>query len=345
MGGDNAPSAVVAGAVIAVRRHDADVVLVGRREACATALAAEGALAEQESGRIRLADASEVVEMDEHPAAAVRGKRDSSIVRACEEVASSRAAAVVSAGNSGAVLAAALLTIKRAPGVARPAIGALVPTLTGRAYVLDVGANADCKPEWLAQFALMGVVYARLMMGVDRPRVGLLSSGSEPGKGSALVQAAAALIAATSVDFAGNVEGPELFRGACDVIVTDGFTGNIALKTAEGVAEFLFATLRKEASADARAKLGGLLLKPRLRGVRDRLDYRHTGGALLLGVAGEVIIAHGRSDAVAIANAITVAATAAEHDVSGAIGRALSESAPQQADEPASVEAVTRSAT
>jgi glycerol-3-phosphate acyltransferase PlsX len=261
--------------------------------------------------------------MDEHPAQAVRAKRDSSIVRACELVAQGVARAVVSAGNSGAVLAAALFAIRRIPGVARPAIGALLPGLERRTFLLDVGANTDCRAEWLAQFGVMGSVYARSLMGVAEPRVALLSNGEEPGKGSSLVQAAHPLLAAAPIRFTGNVEGRDLMSGACDVAVTDGFTGNVALKAAEGVGEYLFAVLRREARASRRAMLGGLLLRPRLRAIRDRVDYRATGGALLLGVAGEVVIAHGRSDATAIANAIRVAERAVEKDVSGTIAAAL----------------------
>jgi glycerol-3-phosphate acyltransferase PlsX len=326
MGGDNAPDAIVQGAVTGGDGRACRVILVGRRDAIESALrrCVEPADLEKVRGRIEIVDATEVVEMDEHPAQAVRAKRDSSIVRACELVAQGRAQAVVSAGNSGAVLAAALFTLKRIPGIARPAIGALLPGLDdGRTFLLDVGANADVRPEWLAQFAVMGSVYARTMMGVAEPRVALLSNGEEPGKGSALIQAAHPLLAAAPIRFTGNVEGRELLSGACDVAVTDGFTGNIALKTAEGVGEYLFTVLRREAKASRRAMLGGLLLKPRLRAIRDRVDYRATGGALLLGVAGEVVIAHGRSDATAIDNAIGVARTAVEKDVSGTIAAAM----------------------
>jgi len=331
MGGDHAPDAVVAGAVEAVRAAPGRrLLLVGRAddiEAALTRHVEAAAMAEVRS-RVDIVHAAEVVGMDEHPAQAVRAKRDSSIVRACELVAQGRARAVVSAGNSGAVLAAALFGVKRIPGVARPAIGALLPGLDTRTFLLDVGTNADVRPEWLAQFAVMGSIYARTMMGVAEPRVALLSNGEEPGKGSALIQAAHPLLVAAPVRFVGNVEGRELLSGACDVAVTDGFTGNVALKTAEGVGEYLFAVLRREARASRRAMVGGLLLKPRLRAVRDGVDYRATGGALLLGVAGEVVIAHGRSDATAIANAIRVAHTAAERDVSGTIAAAL----PREAD-------------
>ncbi|HEY2705759.1 MAG TPA: phosphate acyltransferase PlsX [Candidatus Dormibacteraeota bacterium] len=326
MGGDHAPDAVVAGAVTAVESRGCRVILVGRRDAVETSLrrCVQPPDLERVRSRIEVFEASEVVEMDEHPAQAVRAKRDSSIVRACELAAQGRAQAVVSAGNSGAVLAAALFTLRRIPGIARPAIGALLPGRDdARTFLLDVGANADVRAEWLAQFAVMGSVYARTMMGVADPRVALLSNGEEPGKGSALIQAAHPLLAAAPIRFTGNIEGRDLLSGRCDVAVTDGFTGNVALKTAEGVGEYLFAVLRHEARTSRRAMLGGLLLKPRLRAVRDRVDYRATGGALLLGVAGEVVIAHGRSDATAIDNAIGVAATAVQHHVSGTIAAAM----------------------
>jgi phosphate acyltransferase len=325
MGGDHAPEEIVRGALARLRAPGrVRVALVGRRDAVEAVLGRHlGAEEAEVRRRVEVVDAAEVVGMEEHPAQAVRAKRDSSIVRACELVARGDAQAVVSAGNSGAVLAAALFAVRRIPGVARPAIGALLPALMGRTFLLDVGANTDCRADWLAQFGVMGSVYARAMMGVAEPRVALLSNGEEPGKGSALVQAAHELLAAARIRFTGNVEGRQLMSGACDVAVTDGFTGNVALKTAEGVGEYLFAVLRREARASRRAMLGGLLLKPRLRAIRDRVDYRATGGALLLGVAGEVVIAHGRSDATAVDNAIRVAESAVERGVSGTIAAAL----------------------
>src|SRR5438270_11001495 len=262
MGGDNAPHAIVAGAVRAVAELGVPVTLVGRREVIDAALTAAGG-APRDS--LRISNARDVIEMDEHPANAVRAKRDASIVRACALVAEGKAGAAVSAGNSGAMLAAALFTVKRAAGVARPAIGASFPTATGQTFILDVGANTDCKPEWLAQFAVMGEVYARTMLGVAQPRVALLSNGEEAEKGSELVRASRPLIEKLPLRFVGNVEGKDVLRGACDVAVTDGFSGNLVLKTADGVAEFLFATIRPEARQTAGGKLGGALLQPRLR--------------------------------------------------------------------------------
>jgi glycerol-3-phosphate acyltransferase PlsX len=323
MGGDQAPAEIVRGALRAVTELHIPVMLVGRRELLETELARIEGPETVSRARLTVVDAREVVEMDEHPANAVRSKRDSSVVRACALVAEGKAGAAVSAGNRGAVLAAALFTVKRIPGIARPAIGALLPSRGARTFLLDVGANTDCKPDWLAQFALMGAVYARTMMGVEAPRVALLSNGEEAGKGSQLVQEAHPLLAASALHFTGNVESKELFSGVCDVAVCDGFVGNVALKTAEGVGEYLFAELRDAAMSSVRGKLGGQLLKPRLRAVRDGVDYRQTGGALLLGVTGEVVIAHGRSDALAVMNAIRVAAEASQRDVSGTIAREL----------------------
>jgi phosphate acyltransferase len=337
MGGDNAPREIVRGALLGAARFAVPIVLVGRRadierelgaaladgELVKAAGATASSLAEARS-RLSIVEAAEVVGMDEHPAAAVRAKKDASVVVACELVASGRARGAVSAGNSGAVLAAALFHVKRLPGVARPAIGTTLPRSDGGStFLVDVGANADCKAEWLAQFGVMGSVYARAMMGVASPRVGLLSNGEEPGKGSALVQAASPLLAAAPIRFVGNVEGKDLFHDVCDVAVTDGFTGNIALKTAEGIGEFLFAAISTEARKSLQGKVGGALLKPKLRPIRDRADYRHTGGALLLGVDGEVVIAHGRSDAAAIVSALRVAKTAAEREIHTVIGREI----------------------
>jgi phosphate acyltransferase len=337
MGGDHAPREIVRGALLGVSRLGVEVALVGRRadveRELSAAVAADAALSAARA-RVSVVDAAEVIGMDEHPAAAVRAKKGASVVVACEEVAAGRARAAVSAGNSGAVLAAALFSVKRLRGVARPAIGTALPRADGLStFVVDVGANADCKPEWLAQFGVMGSVYAQVMMNVASPRVGLLSNGEEPGKGSALVQAASPLLAAAPVRFVGNVEGKDLFHDVCDVAVTDGFTGNIALKTAEGIGEFLFAAISTEARKSLQGKIGGALLKPKLRPIRDRADYRSTGGALLLGVDGEVVIAHGRSDAEAIVSALRVADAAARRDAHIAIGAAIASTAPAEAIE------------
>ena len=289
--------------------------------------------------RVEIVPAGSVIAMDEHPAQAVRSKRDASVLVATRLVADGRAQAAVSAGNSGATLAAAVLTVGRIHGVARPAIGASLPTPTAAStFVLDVGANVDCKPLWLLQFGIMGDIYARLMMDVADPRIGLLSNGEEAEKGSELTQEAHRLLAASRLRFVGNVEGRDLMSGSCDVVVTDGFTGNVALKTAEGVGDFLFGAISREARASLAGKVGGALLKSRLRPLRDRVDYRRTGGALLLGVAGEVVIAHGRSDALAMGNAVRAAALAARQTVSSRIAAALASRSADPAPAGASAE-------
>ena len=331
MGGDSAPLEIVRGAIaFALESLDQRVFLVGRRAAIDAAVRTAFAMddvapAEQAlvADLVTIVTASEVIGMDEHPSSAVRAKRDSSVVRACKLVAAGRAGAIVSAGNSGATMAAALLAMQRIDGVARPAIGTSLPARGGRTFLLDAGANTDCKPEWLAEFALMGNVYARTMLGVMSPRIGLLSNGEEAGKGSTLVQRARSLIEALPLRFVGNIEGRDLFNGRCDVAVTDGFTGNVVLKTAEGAGEYLFAEIRERAEASIGGRLGGALLRRDLRPIRDQVDYRHTGGALLLGVRGEAVIAHGRSDALAVANAMKVAHRAIQHNVSGTIADAL----------------------
>ena len=335
MSGDNDPQAAVWGAVEAALEGDTQVLLVGdpprlheSLDAWCGAHPATAARARQQFGsQVEIVPSDSVIGMADHPAQAVRSKRNASVVVAARLVAEGRAGAAVSAGNSGATLAAALFTVKRLAGVERPAIGTSFPTPTTDTFLLDVGANADCKPEWLLQFGVMGGVYARLMMAVAAPRIGLLSNGEESEKGSQLVREAHLLLHASSLGFVGNVEGRDLFSGTCDVVVTDGFTGNAVLKTAEGTAEFLFGAIAREARASLTGRVGGALLKPRLRPIRDRVDYRKTGGALLLGVAGEVVIAHGRSDAEAMVNAVRVAARAVRQQVSRCIGEALAEEA------------------
>ena len=346
MGGDNDPQAAVRGALEAALKDGIRVLLVGDRERL-QALSEEWRRALPDNAtraadvlrsHVEIVPAGSVIGMDEHPAQAVRSKKDASVVIATRLVAEGRVQAAVSAGNSGATLAAALLTVGRIRGVARPAIGATFPTpaLTSSTFLLDIGGNVDCKPLWLLQFGVMGSIYARLMMGVDDPRVGLLSNGEEAEKGSELVQEAHRLLSSARLRFVGNVEGRDVFNGSCDVVVTDGFTGNVVLKTAEGVAELLFGVISREARGSLTGKVGGALLKPKLRPLRDRVDYRKSGGALLLGVAGEVVIAHGRSDAEAIGNAVRVAALAARQRVSSRIAAALA--SPDRAATVASVE-------
>lgn len=316
MGGDHGPDVIVEGALAGARRFDAAVLLVGIPSEIASALDRHDA-----SGiDLDIVGATDVIGMDEHPAQAIRRKPENSINVTTRLIVESRADAMISAGNSGAVMAGALMQLGRIPGVERPAIASYLPTASSNTLLLDLGAVTDPKPSVLIQFAVMGQVYAERVLNVQNPTIGLLSNGEEPSKGNALVQAVHPLLAAaTDLNFAGNIEGRDLVLGKVDIVVTDGFTGNVALKTAEGVATMLVEVLRAEIMATIPRKLGGLLLKPAFRALRSKLDYAEIGGAPLLGVNGVVIIAHGRSSAKAIENAVGVAVRSANHDVAGGI--------------------------
>ncbi len=323
MGGDHGPAPLVAGAVAAVRaRRDLEVVLVGEPRALDAQL---GGVAATERARLPVEPAGTVIAMDAHPVQAVRAQPDASVAVAVRLVAQGRAAAAVSAGNSGATMAAALLLLHRLPGIARPAIGTVLPAPTRATVLVDAGAQVDCRPEWLAQFARLGVAYSRHGLGVARPTVGLLSNGEEVGKGNQLVQLAHPILLRTVPEYRGPVEGRDLLAGTVDVVVTDGFVGNVALKTAEGTADLLVRALRQELGRGVRAQLGAILLRPRLRAIRDRLDWRRSGGAPLLGVRGLVFIAHGRSDGLAIESALLGAAAARERGLDTALARAAGE--------------------
>ena len=316
LGGDRAPEEIVAGALEA-RSPDVEPVLVGPRDL----LARLGPGAE-------IVDAAEAVGMDEKPGDAVRTKRASSLFRTCRAVREGAADVALSAGNTGAFLAAGLVEIGRLPGVHRPAIAVPLPAVGGPTVLIDGGANADARPEHLVQFASMGAVFAREVLGIAEPRVALLSIGEEPEKGNRLVREAHELLAGTDVGFTGNVEGRELLTGAADVVVCDGFTGNVALKTLEGGIATALASLREEIEATARGKVGGLLVRPAARRLRARLDPDTYGGAYLLGLRGLVVIAHGNSSRRAIANAVRVAAR-------GARARVVERLAERLAAEPA----------
>jgi len=326
LGGDFAPDQVVAGGVAAQRELGVEVIFVGPRDQVERSLQAAGA------GKWAvLEDAPEVIGMDEHAAQAVRAKRASSIVRGVQMVADGRADAFVSAGNSGAVMAAALFGLQRIHGIDRPALITPLPTSTGNnCYLLDVGANTDPRPEHLLQFALMGSLYAEHVMGIPKPRVGLLSIGEEAEKGNQLVRDTEPLFRqSAALNFIGNVEGKDIFRGKADVIVADAFSGNVLIKTAEGVAEFLFRSIRDALKADPLSALGGILARPRLLAIRKRADWREFGGAPLLGVRGVVVVAHGRSDALAIRSSILVAKDAVAQKITESIaGAAGSTSVP-----------------
>jgi glycerol-3-phosphate acyltransferase PlsX len=322
MGGDHAPDVVVDGAVQAVRELGVSVILVGPEDDLRARLGKAGSGLE-----IEVVNTTQVVEMDEHPANAVRQKPDSSMVVGVRLVREGRAQAFVSAGNTGAVMAAGLFELRRITGVHRPALAGVFPTRKGGTLVIDIGANADSKPEYLAQFAVMGSTYMEGVFGVRRPKVGLLSNGEEETKGSALVQAAHPLLKALPINFVGNVEGKEIPTGDVDVVVCDGFVGNVVLKLSEGLAGAITGLIREEINASLVSKLFAAGVLPAFRRVRKRLDYAEYGGAPLLGLNGVCIVAHGRSNALAIKNAVRVAAQAVESDVVGTIARGLAETA------------------
>ena len=327
MGGDHAPDVVVEGARLAARELGIRVLLVGPQQEL------EAKLGKDAAGLpIEVVNATQVIEMDEHPANAVRQKTDSSMVIGVKLVREGRAQAFVSAGNTGAVMASGLFELRRIRGVDRPALSAVFPTRQRGALVIDVGANADCKPEYLAQFGLMGSVYMEHVFGVKRPRVGLLSIGEEETKGNALTQAAHVLLKDLPINFIGNVEGKEIPAGEVDVVVCDGFTGNVVLKLSEGLASTITGLIREEINNSLVSKLFAVGVLPAFRRVRKRLDYAEYGGAPLLGLNGVCIVAHGRSNALAIKNAVRVAAQAVQNDVVGTIARGLADvAAPSEA--------------
>ena len=300
LGGDNAPDEIALGAADA-RSPAIEPILFGP-----VGLDSHG---------VRLVGTSGSIDMDDHPVESVRAKPDSSLVRAVRAVADGGAEVVVSAGNTGAMLAASLLHIRRLPGVHRPGIAIVIPTKRGRTVLIDAGANADARPEHLLQFGYMGAVFAEEILGVSNPSVRLLSIGEEPEKGNQLTLDAHELLAGSDLRFAGNTEGRTLLEGDADVVVTDGFTGNVALKTLEGTVKSLLDGLRSELESSSRGKLGGALIRPAARKLRARLDPETYGGGYLLGLNGLVVIAHGSSSRVAIANAIRLAARGVEHRV------------------------------
>jgi len=319
MGGDYAPPVAVEGGVWAAREYGIEVMLVGREEDVQRELAKHDA-----SGlSLPIVHASQVIEMEEHPAAAVKAKKDSSMVVGMDLLERGQADAFVSAGNSGGVMAAALFRLGRIRGIKRPALSTVYPTTPGRCFMLDVGANTDCKPDYLLQFAYMGAAYAERVLGIASPRVGIVSNGEEEGKGSILVQEAYQLLKTSDLNFIGNVEGKDIPAGMADVVVTDGFTGNVIGKLSEGLAESLLSVIKEEIKKNPLATVGALLSKPAFDKVKKRLDYAEFGGAPLLGVDGVVIVAHGRSNAKAIKNAVRVAKQAVEGEMLAAIKEGL----------------------
>ena len=311
------------GAVQAAREYGIGVYLVGNEEA----IRAELARHDTKGLDLPIVHTDEVIAMDEHPASAVRRKKNASMILALQLVRDGKALGAVSAGNSGAMLAASLFTLKRIPGVDRPALGGVFPTANSACLVIDMGANTDCKPEYLLQFALMGSIYMERIFMSQSPRVGLLANGEEETKGNQQVIDAHQLIKANAatlgLNFIGNVEGRDIPVGMADVIVCDGFVGNVVLKLSEGLAETLIGLLRTQMTSSLPSKIAAAVLRPGLRKVFKRLDYAEYGGVPLLGVNGSAIVSHGRSKAKAIKNALRVARQTAETGVVTAIAEGL----------------------
>ncbi len=326
MGGDKAPAETVLGAVQAAREYGTGIYLVGKEDIIRSELAKYDI-----SGLdLPIIHTDEEITMDDHPATAVRRKKNASMILALQLVRDGQALGAVSAGNSGAMLAASLFTLKRLPGVDRPALGGIFPTLAGAGacLIIDMGANTDCKPEYLQQFALMGSIYMERIFNIRAPRVGLLANGEEETKGNQLVVETHQLLKANAarlgINFIGNIEGRDIPVGGADIVVCDGFVGNVVLKLSEGLAESLIQLLRTQMTSTLTNKLAAAVLKPSLSKAFKRLDYAEYGGVPLLGVNGSAIVSHGRSNAKAIKNALRVARQAAETGVASAIADGLS---------------------
>ncbi len=323
MGGDYAPHEIVDGSVQGAREHGVGILLVGKPDDVERELKKH----DTQGLSIEVVPASEVIEMGESPATGLRKKKDASIIVTAKCVKTGQAQGMVAAGSTGAAMASALLYVGRIDGVERPAIGVRLPSSTStHCLLIDAGANADCTPEMLTQFAVMGNVFMHNVYNVEKPRVGLLNIGEEQGKGNAFAHTAFQLLEKDErFQFIGNVEGKELFNGSADVAVTDGFTGNVALKSAEGVMRMFGSVLKSQLKSSLRTKAGALLAEPALRGSMKEVDSEEFGGALLLGIKGICVISHGGSRARGIKNAIRVAKEAILADVLGKISNQIQE--------------------
>jgi glycerol-3-phosphate acyltransferase PlsX len=321
MGGDHSPAHEVSGAIMAARKWQIPIMLVGQAESVAKELANH----DIKGLDIRVEHASEVVGMHDSASDAVRKKKDSSIRVAFNLVKQGTADAVVSTGNSGATMASGMFVLKRIPGIDRPAIVTVVPNLKNQTLILDVGGNVDCKPSHLVQFALMGSVYASQMLDKSEPRVGLLSNGAEESKGNELTREANQALKGTSLNYIGYIEGRDIYNGRADVVVCDGFVGNVVLKVSEGLAEAIGVMLREAFSSSLLTKIGYLLAKPALKTFRKKVDYAEYGGAPLLGIQGTAIICHGSSSPRAIMNAIKKAHDSETHQISQKLAERLKE--------------------
>lgn len=313
MGGDNAPKTVIEGAELAIQQFkNLHITLVGNEVEIKKYLT--------NPERIKILHTEEVIEATDEPVRAVRRKKNASMVLMATEVAEGRADACISAGNTGALMTAGLFVVGRIKGIERPALAPTLPTLDGKGFLmLDVGANVDAKPEHLVQYAIMGSVYAEQVRGIRSPKVGLLNVGTEEKKGNELTKQTFKLLQETNINFIGNVESRDLLNGVADVVVTDGFTGNVALKTIEGTALSLFSMLKTELTSSFKSKVAASVLKPQLKGLKAKMDYSEYGGAGLFGLNAPVIKAHGSSDATAIFNAIKQTVNMVENNVSSTI--------------------------
>lgn len=321
MSGDRGSKELVAGALEAAAGGRVEVLLVG--DECKLQHDLDELRPSADAARkVRIVHASEVVEMDENPANAIRRKKDASVLVAFEQVKAGVACAAVSAGNSGATMAAGIRTLGRLSGVLRPGITSVFPTLKKPVVLMDIGANVDCKAQHLLQFAIMATAYSQIT-GLKNPRVGLLSIGEESGKGNSLVKEASPLLENSSLNFIGNVEGRDIFQGDVDVIVCDGFVGNICLKVSEGLAEAAMRMIRDEIRSSLLARFGGLFVYPAFKAFKKRVDYAEYGGAPLLGINGIGIVCHGKSSSQAIKNAILEAAVMAEGNITKTIQESL----------------------
>ena len=321
MGSDNYPDPEIQGAIDAAKLLNEEIILVGQQELIEPKLNQLNT----KNLPIRIHHASDVMEMSDKPVESARKKPDNSMAVGLSLVKSGQAQAFVTAGNTGAALFNALRTLGRIKGVQRPALTALFPVYKGHCVVLDIGANADCRPDYLLQFGIMGSVYAEKVLNKPGPRVGLLSNGEEAGKGNQLVKDCYPLLEQSGLNFIGNIEGKELFNGEVDVAITDGFTGNILLKSSEAVAKLIATTLKEELMSSLRTKMGAMLAKPALGAIKKLMDPSDIGAAPLLGIDGLVFVGHGRSNAKAITSALRVAHEAVQHNLLDALSLAIQE--------------------
>ncbi len=329
-GGDNAPLEIVKGAIAAAEVITDEIILVGKEQEIKDILKSENV----PEGLLSVRHADEVIGTDEHPVAAIRAKKNSSLMVALKMVKDNEADAVVSAGNTGAYLAGAFRVLGRIKGVKRPALTAIMPTVGDQpSVILDVGANADCKPFQLVQFAHMGAIYAEEILGIENPRVALLNIGAEEAKGNALTKETYALLKNESINFIGNIEPREVLSGAADVIVCDGFTGNVLIKLIEGTASTLFSMLKTVFYKNLKTKLAAAVLKPGLKTIKSKMDYSEHGGVPFLGIDGVVFKAHGSSNALTIKNAIRAASSYLEAGINQRIKNLVAQSSMADEDE------------